>query len=249
MMRPATPTKTIDVVDSCLTTKLKTRFITIRPLIALLTLIAIVVGFCGCNNSKPAVRNEADPHEIVDRLLPPISKGEHYLKHSASSVESVWLFGAYNNGRREVNVLVESDGQNVRCRSFWLNRDGKLWCLDIALSNAEWDNLITTLESERVDSLPNLVPDISHAMTYWLKYDVGDASHEACVYGLKRLNSFSKWRRDPYAENWKTIVDCLLELRKKYPERICATDFSPDGSVDWSSMQKTDAGLAEIFDW
>ena len=235
---------------------------TIRWLLVLTTLIAVVVATCSYFYSPPTVAppntveppqtviDQNDPQEIVDMLLPPISKGDHYLEPAASSVESIWLFGALNNGRREENVLIENDGQNVRYRSFWLNSDGKLWCLDVALSNAQWNELINKLRSERVEKLPNLVPDISHATIYWLKYDAANVQHEACVYGISLMDLFPLFESEQkYVNNWKTIIDCLLQIREEYQEEIYSAEFLDDGTVDWNSKQKTDAGLDEILKW
>jgi len=222
----------------------------IRWLLALTMLVAIAIALCLHIFAPPSVAVAGDPQEIVNGLVPPISKGDHYLKPSASTVEFVWLFGAYNNGRKEENALVENDGENIRYRSYWLNSDGKLWCLDVALTNVEWTNLSAKLKDERVATLPNLVPNVSHAMTYWLKFDAGKTKHDACVYGIELMDTFSMFRGDQkYASNWRTIVDCLLQIRENHTDKIRSAEFLPDGTVDWNSSKDSDAQTTEIFNW
>ena len=212
-------------------------------------LMAIAVALCLRIFAPPSVAVTGDPQEIVNGLLPPVSKGDHYLEPSATTVESVWLFGAYNNGRKEENVLIENDGKNIRYRSYWLNSDGNLWCLDITLTNKDWTNLIANLENERFNKLPNLIPDVSHATTYWMKFDLGKTKHQACVYGIELMDTFPMFRgNQKSANNWKTIIDCVLRIRENHTDEIRSADFLPDGTVDWNSSQAFDAGTAEIFE-
>ena len=165
-------------------------------------------------------------------------------------MQFVWLFGAYNNGRKEENVLVENDGQTVRCRAYWLNSDGKLWSLDVSLPNSDWNGLLSQLQKERADTLPNLVPDVSHAMTYWLELDTSAMKHEACIYGMDLIDTFPLFSGDQrYAMNWKTIIDQMLQFREKYPDRIRSANFSTDGTIDWGSTSGTNATLNDILEW
>lgn len=220
----------------------------IRSLLIATMLIALLAGLCLFAVRPLSVVNHGDPAAIVDQLLPPISKGDHYLSPSPSSKKSVWLFGAFNNGRKEENVLIEKNGKDVRYRAYWLNADGKLWCLDLTLTVNDWNALISKLQNERIERLPNLVPDVSHAMTYWLKFDNGNSKHEACVYAIEWLDSLFPGEKR-YANNWKAIIDCLLLIREQHPAKIRSAKFLPNGSIDWESAQQTTAPTTEIFDW
>ena len=222
----------------------------IRWLLLATMFVALSITLCVYIYTPPSCAVAGDPKNIVEGLLPPVSKGGHYLKPSASSTQFVWLFGAYNNGRKEEHVLIENDGQKVRYRSYWLNSDGKLWCLDISLANTDWNLLLSELRGERADTLPNLVPNLSHGMTDWLELDAGAMRHEACIYGLDAADTFPLFRGDQrYAKNWKTIIDGMLQLRRNYPDSIRSASFSSDGTVDWGSSRETNTTLAEILKW
>lgn len=184
-----------------------------------------------------------DPKEIADSLLPPISKGEQYLKPPNSPAEYVWLFAAYNNGRKEINVLVEKNAEIIRYRAFWLNSDYQLWCLDVKISGPQWDSLVSILQNEHASKLPNLVPQVSHAMTYRLNLRFRNEEHEACAYGIDDPSLFKTERN--YAEDWRRVVYALLMFREKFPDEIRSVDFDADGMVDWDSSRKSDAILAE----
>lgn len=191
-----------------------------------------------------------NPKEIADSLLPPVSKGDHYLKVPNPPTQYVWLFGAYNNGRKEENVLVENDGQIVRYRAFWLNSDHNLWCLDVSLANAEWKALTSDLKKEHVSQLPNLVPHFSHAMTYRLKLDLENEQHEACAYGIESMHEFDMSRADKrYVNNWRNTISKLLAFRETFGDQIRSASFTLEGTVDWNSTQETDASLTEILRW
>lgn len=184
-----------------------------------------------------------NPKEIADSLIPPISKGGHYLKPPNTPAEYIWLFAAYNNGRKEINVLVEKDAGIVRYRAFWLNYDSKLWCLDVNLSGAQWDTIMSILENEHALKLPNLVPRVSHAMTYRLKLRLRNEEHESCAYGIEYTDLFRT--EQFYAEEWQRVVYGLLSFREKFPDEIRSADFVTDGMVDWNSARKSDANLSE----
>ncbi len=140
-------------------------------------------------------------------------------------------------------MLVENDAGEIRYRAFWLNSDGKLWCLDEKLSGPQWESLMSILQSEHASKLPNLVPQVSHAMTYRLKLRLRNEEHEACAYGIDAPYLFQTERI--YAEEWRRVVYALLSFREKFQDAIRIADFTEDGMVDWDSSRKSDAILDE----
>ena len=147
-------------------------------------MLCLIFASCSfTDGERPStLLDDVKPADLFYRLTPPCSAGNHFLPPPEATTEYVWLFGAYNNGRHEENVLVEKNGESIRLRAFWHLNSGDLVCCDTKIDGDEFTKLQSDLMADKVLDLPNIAPSVSHAMTYWLKFSDGTNNHESCAY-------------------------------------------------------------------
>lgn len=221
-----------------------------------LILSMFVLVTSGCNQQQDARVPEStivktDAKTLFYQRAPECSSGDHYLKLPGDSADYVWLFGAYNNGRREENVLITRTSDSVRLQAWWLNRAGKMWCMDTFLSNSEFDTLLKTIDSNNVFELPNMDPLVSHAMTYWVKIKIGDKQHEACAYYVDRVQDtqvFDNPSDKDHAINWSHVVSELLRTRRLRFSAVRPATFDKDENVVWDLPADSSFDKSEIFE-
>lgn len=197
-----------------------------------------------------SIVGSASPSELFGMLTPPISKRGQFLKVPGSPSQYIWLVAVVGNGQKELNVLIENDGAKIRLRFWWLNSDQRLWCMDVDLSDRDWNLIVAKLKENHVESLPNIVPDVTHGMAYWIKTELNGVSHEACAYCLFMIDELSLLPEDErFARHWIEIVDELLELRVGLSQHIRPVKFDREGRVDWEAIVEQDIDLKRAFDW
>ena len=210
----------------------------------LTTVILLCTLFAGCQRDStlpPSTGNailksavvDTNPRELFYRLTPPCSAGSHFLPAPDDAIEYVWLFGAYNNGRHEENVLIEKNGKSVRLRAFWHLRSGDLVCCDTEIDFDEFKKLQSKLLDEQIFHLPNLSPDVSHAMTYWLKFSDGSDNHESCAYCIDLDLPGGNTDDQTSATRWKNTVSTILSMRLLAKSELRNSGFDEQGNVEW----------------
>ena len=82
------------------------------------------------------------------------------------------------------------------------------------LTNPELEELWGGLNFNDAFGLPNMVPQVSHGMTHWVKLDDGSNSHEACAYHVDNFDGmqlFCDAEKDP-AVRWSNTISHILSL-------------------------------------
>jgi len=208
---------------------------------------------CGSNENPTVTQStivDGDPSKLFYSLTPPVSSGDHYLKISGNASDYVWLFGAYNNGRREENVLIEKTPEAIRLRAWWYTSSDKMWCLESELSDREFHELLQGLKSNNAFDLPNLMPDVSHAMTYWVKIKNNSDKHEACAYYIDQAPETTIFGRDKeFALNWSNVVSTILGMRTRESMQIRPAKFDKNGNVYWNLPVPDGLDTSDAFDW
>lgn len=230
----------------------------IENLLRYITLFCVVLVGCHQNDATPhqTAVSQSPKSAIVDlsskelfyRLTPPCSAGDHYLHIPDETPEYVWLFGANNNGRFEVNVLIERNAESVRLRAFWHKHSGKLYCCDEEISFEQFEQLQSELVKENIVELPNLAPDVTHSMTYWLKYRDETHQHEACGYGigLDLPGLFNK-QEQPLANHWKNCISTILRSRSFGKSNLRRAGFDEQGNVRWDGESMPESEIPSDF--
>lgn len=204
----------------------------------------------GCQRQDAVVPRQSRivdtaPRSLFYSHVPPCSRGDHILKIEQVNTDFVWLFGAYNNGRHEENVLIEKTPGGARLRAFWHDQFGDFYTVDLEIEKSEFTSLITEISESDAFVLPNLDPPVSHGMTYWIKLKSGTEAHEACAYCVdieEDVPLIFNREEQAMAANWKSVVGSILKTRGSDPSKLRHSDFDDNGNIKWDGKLVSEAG-------
>ncbi|MEQ8790526.1 MAG: hypothetical protein RIC55_29790 [Pirellulaceae bacterium] len=159
----------------------------------------------------------------------------------------VSLYGVYNNGPAEENVLVEKLDDKVRLRAWWATPCNDVWLIDASLSNSDLDRLWKTLHEQHAFDLEDESRGMSHAMTYWLTLKQGGRQHQAKVYGVGWFGSTTTFGGDsPISSEWFSVVAAILQLRGQLAHLVRPAGLPSDGRSVWTGNIKGEVLVAEL---
>ncbi len=91
-----------------------------RDVVALLALLVLVA--CSGKQDPPG-KTEENPLHSGSKW--PTFSAKHHLQVPAGATESIFLFGAFNNGRLEENILVARVGGETTLEAWWMDWGGR----------------------------------------------------------------------------------------------------------------------------
>lgn len=99
--------------------------------------------------------------------------------------------------------------------------------------------------------LPNMVPQVSHGMTHWVKLDDGSNSHEACAYHVDNFDGmqlFCDVEKDP-AVRWSNAISHILATRQRRLLDLRPSDWDENESVIWDLPAPENLDTSSAFNW
>lgn len=201
-----------------------------RDLACLLAVLALMA----CSEAQvPPGKTGVNPIHSGSKW--PTFEEKHHLQVPGHASESIFLFGAYNNGRNEENILIARAGGKVTLEAWWMDWQGpiELWSLRHTVSEEEFEALWKALEGAKCFDLTDEFRNMSHAMTYWVDLKKGAKSHRSKAYGLGWYGSTTVvGGGGEISPGWVTTVATILGLRERYAHLIRPASFRPDGSIE-----------------
>ena len=153
------------------------------------------------------------------------AKGKRLLVSSPDATEVISLYGTYNNGGPEENILIEKLGDKIRFRAWWVTEMGDVWLIDGDVPKTILDQLWETLENNKVFELQNESRDMSHAMHYWLALKKDGQEHSANAYGVGWYST-TTIRGSEVSPEWEQVVSTILSSRGSIAHEIRPAGFT-----------------------